>query len=376
MKRIRILFIVNGFAIGGGELKLLELVEQIQLNYSDRFEVFICSVGQGGPMEDRFRALAPTWIFEKKNAYDLSQIWKVIRLIRDRRIDLVQTTLFYADVIGALAARIAGVRHVVSWEAITQPYAKKHLLAYRLAAKWFSRSVAVSHTIQQQVTDMRRVDPRKAMTIHYGVDTDLFKQNTNRAAVRKSLSLCPDTQILGTVARFTEQKGHCYLLDAAPDIVRSHPNVRFVFAGDGPLRTSIEAQADRLGVKSHCCFLGFRSDVTDLLNAFDVFVLPSLYEGLPNVVLEAMACGLPVVATAVDGTPEAVRHGVTGFLVPPKDPGALANALIRLLEDENIVRLMGRNGRLRAEEVFSLDGQVRQFIHLYEQLTHQKDEVS
>jgi glycosyltransferase involved in cell wall biosynthesis len=368
LRQIRLLFLVNGFAIGGGEIKLLELVGEIVRKQAEKFHVMVCSVGQGGPLQKDFEALGiRTEVYPKKGPYDISLVWKVARLMRQERIDMVQTTLFYADVIGTLAARMAGVKHVVSWEAITEPYRRKHLLAYRLASKWFAVSVAVSEAIRRKVMDERHVPPRKAVTIHYGVDPRRFRPGKSHS-LRKELGLGRKQKILGTVARLTTQKGHCYLIEAASRIVEAYPEAHFVFAGDGPLRSELESQTRRVGLEDHIHFLGFRTDVRELMNDFDVFILPSLWEGLPNVVLEVMACGKPVVATAVDGTPEAVVHGQTGFLVPPRNPEALADAVIDILADERQLKAMGMRGRERIVQAFSLNKQIDAFVNLYEKL--------
>jgi glycosyltransferase involved in cell wall biosynthesis len=365
VRKIRVVFVVNGFAVGGGEKKLLELVEKIQKTHAHAFRVTVCSVGQGGPLEPEFRKTGVrTVVFHKRGKYDVSLIWKVARLLREEKADLVQTTLFYADVIGSLAAKLAGVRRVVSWEAITQPYGWKHMTAYRLAAKGFGCSVAVSKAIQNKVVVERHVPRHKTRTIHYGIDLNRFRPKRN-VKVREELGLRSGDTALGTVARFTEQKGHTVLLDAAPVVLKAFPRAHFIFAGDGPLRETLQAQSERLGLMGRVHFLGFRSDVPEMLNAFDVFVLPSLYEGLPNAVLEAMACGLPVVATRVDGTPEAVVHGESGLLVDPADPRRLADALVRVLSNARLRNRLGRAARKRVETRFGLDAQITEFLELY-----------
>jgi glycosyltransferase involved in cell wall biosynthesis len=144
--------------------------------------------------------------------------------------------------------------------------------------------------------------------------------------------------------------------------------VHFVFAGDGPMRDELKRQVNSLGVQNHIHFLGFRNDVETLLRNFDLFILPSLYEGLPNVVLEAMASRLPVIATEVDGTPEAVIHSVTGLLIPPCSPKAIEQAICSLLNDRKLLEAMGNAGRNRVETYFSLETQVYQFIQLYQSL--------
>jgi L-malate glycosyltransferase len=367
-KTARLLFVVNGFAAGGGELKLLELADRLRGRHPGAYRTVVCSVGQGGVLEEAFRRAADRVdVYPKRHAWDAGLVAKVARLIREERIDLVQTTLFYADVIGAAASRLTGVRNVVSWEAVTQPYGPGHLAAYRLASKWYTVSVAVSEAIRRQVSEDRRVPAAKTRTIRYGVDTDRFRPESG-TAVRRSLRLSGKGPVFGTIARLTEQKGHRYLLEAASRALRLRPDLNFVFAGDGPLRDSLTARARSLGIGDRVRFLGYRTDVAALLAAFDVFTLPSLYEGLPNAVLEAMACGKPVVATAVDGTPEVVAEGETGLLVPPRDPDRLSGALLRLAGDARLRSRMGAEARRRAVRDHGVDGQVEAFHRLYQEL--------
>jgi glycosyltransferase involved in cell wall biosynthesis len=367
---MRILFVVNGFAAGGGELKLLELVSELKNRYRYRYRAVVAAVGQGGPLREAFEKIADrTVVLPRKHPYDVSQVAGLCRLIREERIDLVQTTLFYADVIGTLAARLAGVKRIVSWEAVTQPYGAKQMAAYRLAAKGFTVSVSVSNAIRCQVQKERHVPEAKTRTIRYGVDTRKFYPVPD-GSIRKALGLHRMRTVFGTVARLTEQKGHRFLLEALPKIVRERPDAVFVFAGDGPLRKSLESAAAALEVERNVRFLGFRSDVVQLMAAFDAFVLPSLYEGLPNAVLEAMACGKPVIATAVDGTPEAVVHGETGWLVPPRDPAALADAALRFCNSRTLMKKLGHNGRKRAVRTFGIDRQVSAFDELYRKLIY------
>lgn len=362
---INLLQLVNGFAIGGGERKLLELTRCLDRK---KYNIIVCSVGQGGPLQAEFEKLGlKVYVFPKKHKFDVSLIIKVARLMKKERIDIVQMTLFYAEIIGALSALLARVKIKISWEVYTHSRKLRHLLAYRLIYKIVDVVVTVSENTKRIIVKERRIDPTKVITIHYGVDLKRFDRLDGRHK-RDELNLSQDHLILGVIARLTDQKGHIYLIQAAPRIVKEFPEVRFVFAGNGPLRQSLEDKINSLGLNSHFIFLGFRADVKELLNAFDIFVLPSLFEGLPNVVLEAMACSKPVVATSVAGTPEAVADGITGFLVPSRNSAALAKALIRLLKDRNLINNMGKEGRRRVETYFSLESQIEEFQHLYEQL--------
>lgn len=367
--KINMLQLVNGFAIGGGEMKVLELVQRLD---KDRYNITVCSVGQGGPLEAEFRKAAPrVEIFEKRFSFDISLVKKVAQLMREQQIDLVQTTLFYADVIGAYAAALVKVPVVISWEAVTGPFRWYHSWAYHLAMQKIDRVVAVSEDIRQRVIRERKLSPEKVVTIHYGVDLRRFAPQEPRLQ-RAAIGLSHDHLVLGTVARFDHPKGHKYLIAAAPAIVQRFPNARFVLVGDGPLRQQVEQQIDALGVRDHFVLLGFRRDITQLLGLFDLFVLPSLSEGLPNAVLEAMACSNPVVATAVNGVIEVVEHEKTGLLIPPADPERLAAAVIELLSSPDRLKQMGRSGRERVAKFFSVEQQISKFEMLYHSLYEQK----
>jgi len=367
-RKINMLQMVNGFAVGGGEIKLLELIKNLN---PEKYNITICSVGQGGPLQSEFESLGhPVYVFEKKFSFDFSLVTRVSKLMKEKQIDLVQTTLFYADVIGAYAAWLANVPIVISWEAVSHPYKMRHLLSYKLAKRKMDVVVGVSDAIRNQVIEERGVEQEKAVTIHYGID--LQKYYLSNKLKRADISVAKNDLVLGTVARYTDQKGHKYLISAAPDIIKTFPNVHFVFVGDGPNRSDMEAQIKQLGLQNHFHLLGFRTDVVDLLNLFDVFVLPSLYEGLPNVVLEAMACHKPVIATGVDGTVEAVEDGITGYIVPPKNPAALAEKINHLLSLNGKIETMGKASRNRVENHFSLEKQIQEFENLYERLIEKK----
>ena len=290
--------------------------------------------------------------------------------MKERDIDIVMTTLFYADIIGALAAKLGGVRHVISWDTVSNPAESdedkwRHRVAYRLCMSFVDKIVPVSDGVKQFLIEKRGINPKKIQTIHYGVDLEKYNL-VNGKDKRAELGFAKDDFIVGTVARLTVQKGHTYLIDAAPQIVEKFPKVKFVFVGDGPLRDQLEQKVASLNLKDHFHFLGFREDVTEIVNTFDIFTLPSLFEGLPNVILEAMACARPIVATAVDGTPEAIIDNESGLLVPPENPDVLVESLTQLLSNEELRHKLAKNARKRVEDDFSNEQQLKKFNELYE----------
>ena len=375
-RKINILQVVNGLAIGGGELKLLELVKVLHEKRNDRYHVVVCSVGQDGPLYSEFKKLGiKIFIVQKKHKFDITQVYKVYKIIKQEKIDLVQTTLFYADIIGTLSAKLADIQSIISWETVSRPSEShenklRHKFAYKICMNFVSQIISVSDAVKRFLVKECKIRPEKIQTIHYGIDLSQFNRRNGFLSIEKrsELGFAKNDIVIGTVARLTNQKGHRYLVEAAPMILEKCPNVQFVFAGNGPLRKDLENQVDRLGLQKYFHFLGFRRDIQNLLYTFNLFVLPSLFEGLPNVILEAMASGRPVVATTVDGVPELLINGKTGILVPPKSSKALANAIIEVLQKEDKGQSMGAKGRIHVEKNFPYEKQFQKFEHVYEMI--------
>ncbi|MBA3496250.1 MAG: glycosyltransferase [Gemmatimonadales bacterium] len=236
-------------------------------------------------------------------------------------------------------------------------------LNHRAARACVDRYIAVSEEVARRMRARFRVPASKLQVVRNGIDLDRY---CRAADPRLRLLLARDEPraVVLTVARLDPQKGHEYLLAAAAAI----PQAVFVFAGEGEERPRLERMARALGVADRVRFLGHRSDIPDLLAVCDVFVLPSLYEGLPLAVLEAMAAAKPVVATAVGGTDEAVTNGKSGLLVPPAEPSALAGAIRTVLGDPTVARRLGEAGQARARREFSASRMIREVSGVYEDL--------
>ena len=227
----------------------------------------------------------------------------------------------------------------------------------------YRRIIAVSEEVRRRYATDLRVPARKLVVVRNAIRIPPTVPAPDPASRAALLDGRPDYLVL-TPARLHPQKGHTYLLQAAAQV----PNATFVLAGDGPLRPALEAEARDLGVAGRCIFLGERTDVAHLLAAADLFVLPSLFEGLPVSVLEAMAAERPVIATAIGGTDEAVAHERTGLLVPAKDPAALAAAIRRLQDDPAAAHRLAVAGRARVEREFSAAATAGQVMAIYDQV--------
>ncbi len=208
--------------------------------------------------------------------------------------------------------------------------------------------------------------PDRVYAVPNGIDATPYLDDADRTNIRRELGLAEGDVAVGTLAHFTPRKAHADLLKAAVIAVRSAPSLVLLWAGEGPLERSLRIEAARMGLADRVRFLGFRSDALRLHRAFDIFCLPSLLEGLPLSVLEAMASARPCVVTAVSGNPEIVVEGVTGFLVPPRDPERLAEAIAELANDPIARAAMGEAGRQRVLEHFTLDAAVRRMREVIE----------
>ena len=279
----------------------------------------------GNPVSNSFRLIA-----------GLIRLW---RFLREEKIDVIETFTPDSNLVGLLAGRLAGVPVRIAshhgyiegagkWREKAHGWMVNHDFAHCM--------VAVSERVRRIAIQEEGVLPERVRVILNGIDPVEPSKNEpgSQNQSKKALGLKPEDFVYITVSRLTLQKGHTYLLDAIPRVLARFPeNTVFLFAGEGHQREILQAKTTRLGLDGVVKFLGVRSDIPNLLSLSDVFVLPSLWEGLPLALLEAMSAGLPVVATCVEGVDSVITDGENGSLIPPKDFNALAAALIKIRED-------------------------------------------
>ncbi len=292
--------------------------------------------------------------------------------LRSHQIDILHCHMFQSTLYGAPVGRLAGVPAVVETchgtEGWRKGWIKSGFFVDRQISRFVNAHLAVSDATASYLTTRKRLPARKVVAIPNGCDLSSFDPLRPKPdALLAQLDLSPDRPILVTVARLEPQKGHCVLLDALPTVLAGFPSAMLVCVGDGALRPSLEQQARRLGIADSVRFVGYQRNAPDWLALADVVVLPSWYEGLPLVAVEALAAGRAFVGTAVDGTSEVVVHQQTGLTVPPGDSPALAGAILRLLGDDALRGRLARQGRRRVELHFSADRQLRQTEDLYRQ---------
>jgi glycosyltransferase involved in cell wall biosynthesis len=371
-RRIRVMYFLNTTDRGGVEHHVLDLLRCVDRR---RFDLLlVCPPVLAAKLRADVEAIGvPLDEVDVRRPWHLAGMWRLWRLIRRWRPDVVHSHLYSSGRFGNPIAWVSGVPLVLETghleEAWRSGWQNWLALADGMICRFTHRIIAVSHAVKRFYVTAKRVPERKVVVIHNGIDLDRFAPDAPRdiAALRQELGLGPKDRVACVVGRLAEQKGHCYLLEAAKTIFAAVPEARLVVAGQGPLEQPLKALAAELGVAERVVFAGFRSDADNIYALSDVAVLPSLFEGLPLTVAEAQAMRKPVVATRVSGTPEVLIDGETGVLVPPRDAPALAEAVIRLLNDPVLARRMGERGREHVCAHFSLKLQIEETENVYEQ---------
>jgi glycosyltransferase involved in cell wall biosynthesis len=324
------------------------------------FTVHVVSLSGRGALRSRIESTAASITVFKlrslKSPSTLRQMVRFGRWCREHGIRAVQACDFYANVFALPAATLAGVpvrigaRRDVFMPERTPGQQRLQRLAYQLAHRVVANSsAAVERLIEEGVADGRIVH------IANGIDMSRFVASAQTRPRR----------VITTVANLRPGKGHDVLLKAAARVVRRIPDVQFKIVGDGSERQALEQQASALRISAQVSFLGHRDDVPDILQGSDIFAFPSFMEASPNAVIEAMAAGLPIVATRVGGIPEVIEHERSGLLVPPRDDRALAAGILRLIERPELASRVGEGARQAVESRFSFDRMVSEFQELF-----------
>jgi glycosyltransferase involved in cell wall biosynthesis len=370
---VRVLYLIDSLGPGGAEHLLAA-----SLPFLRRAGVVPSVVAlqeqQGNPVAARIEAQGiPVCELGIRRLRQRGAYARVRDTIRAAAPDVVHTQLEFSAVLGIPAARRLGLPTIATLHTLDEPPPRSRLaLHFRLMAWALRRArrvIAVSEITRRHYLDRARLRPERVMTIHNGIDPSAFQAPPGeRDAARRELGLDASAPVLVTVAVQREPKGIQHMLAALPEVAAAFPAVRYLLVGDGPHRRALEGLAARLGVADRVVFAGARDDVPRLLAAADLFVLPSLTEALPTVVAEAMAAGLPIVATTVGGIPEMVGHGEAALLVPPSDPAALAAAVCRLLANPRQAAAMGRAGRRVVAARFDIRAQAKALADDYRAL--------
>jgi glycosyltransferase involved in cell wall biosynthesis len=358
---VRLLLVVDSLEVGGAERHVVDLAAALSLR---AHEVTVaCSVpgDLSGLLEEANVPVRPLLDQLVKRRVSAAYARGLRRLVKEERFDLVHAHIYASAAAAAIATVGTGVPLVVTEHTEAGWRGRRA----RLVSRWFCRRasqvIAVSGAVRRRLVQQDDVPPEKIAVIPNAVPASPEK-GPGAPPLQDELR---DGPLVGVVARLQPEKGVATFLKAVARVAKVVPRARFIVAGDGPLRAELEALVGRLGLEQNVYFLGFRSDPRALIGLLDVLVVPSHTEGAPLVVLEAMAAGVPVVASAVGGIPDQVRHGEDGLLVPPGDPAALGDAVLELLGDPGLARRMGAAGSRKAATDFSHATMVERAVKVY-----------
>jgi len=376
MEKIRVLEMIDRPFLGGGQINLLSIAKNLD---REKFEVFVAS-REGGPLVDEVKKNKINYIPIPFSKGIKGKIFREIASFLERqRIDILHTHGGVAGLYGRWAAHKSRTPVVVhTLHGIHYLHYRNLLLkgAFILLERIFTRFtdalILVSDADRKRAAALKLAPESKMFVIKNGIDFTEAKERDYLEKKKKELGLDLSQPIVGTVARLHRQKGLIYLLRAAREVQQAIPEVKILIVGGGPLHLKLERAVLRAGLGNCLVFMGERKDAQELLSLFDVFVLSSLWEGLPYVLIEASALGKPIVATDVDGVKEVIKNGETGILVPPRNPKKLAEAIIRLLQKKDFALKLGERAKKTIPLKYSLSRMVEEVQNLYLKL-YQRD---
>ncbi len=354
-------FCITDLDPGGAERSLVQLVTRLDRT---RWEPHVfCLSTPGALVEELAKADVPVVCLDAKHAW---QIWILGRLVRElKRLKpkLLQTFLFHGNLLGRVAGWLAGVKHIVSGIRVAERRSRIPLWLDRITNRLVERNVCVSQSVAEFSVQAGGLAADKISVIANGVDADRFANA--EAADLSEFEIPPASKTVIAVGRLDPQKGPELLIDAAGQLIPQHDDLHVLFVGAGPLDEELRRTVRDRKLADRIHFAGWRPDVAELLKAAYCLALPSLWEGMPNAVLEAMAAGLPVVASQVEGTAELIDNGKTGFLVAPSSVTKLASALDQLLRDDDAAKSIGRAAQASGRQHHAIDAKVAEYERLY-----------
>jgi len=363
-KKITVLHLIDSLPREGAEMVIYDLIQQ---GDRESFEMLVCALTRGGGVAEMLEEIGvPVFILGRSSAWDMKTLRRLINLIKERQVDIIHTHLFSSHLWGGLAAAflrgcvLFRTEHNMSeWKNIP------HRVVDKLLSLRTDQIVAVSKPVRESISARCRIPLSKVWTIENGINIDRLKGGGDPTGKLYELGIPPGSSLIGCSAALTPKKGHEYLLDAAEIVLAERENIYFLLLGDGELREELNSSIKARGMEGRVLLLGSRPDAVEIVALLDIFVLSSIREGLSIALLEAMALGRAVVVTGVGGSIDLIRDGISGFLVPPRDGPALAEALGRVLDNP---KLKERLGRAAAEDVlagYKMGKMVREYDRLY-----------
>ena len=365
---IKVAHVVEDLKVGGIE----KIIEHIVMSLdAQRFEIAVLCLSRGGAIADKLLAhKKDVEILNIKNFHNPFSVLKVVKWLKRKKIDIIHTHGYPAGVLGRVASFFAGVPCIFHHVHSTYfKLNKRNHLIESFLGRFTRKVICCSETVKRFVLEKEGIPKDKLVVIYNGIPEPKTLRASAVKGLRKSLDIPRNSSVIGCVASLTQHKGHRYLFEALQTI----DDMYLLLVGDGPLRRKLAGKASTLNIASRVIFAGSQIEATPYMHIMDIVVLSSAErEGLGISLIEAMALSKPVVATKIGGIPEVVCDGHTGILIRPKDSGALAGAIHRLLSSPGLKEKMGLHGRNRYLQLFTLKQMIKKIKELYEKCYEKK----
>jgi glycosyltransferase involved in cell wall biosynthesis len=364
-RKIKLAQITHDLRIGGLQQVVVNLCRTIDRERFDIIVICLRALGAFVPEVERM-GIKVKLVPQKQNGTDYFSFLKLANILKEEKIEVIHTHNTQPFFDGTIAGLLAGVKTIIHTDhARNFPDKRRYMFAEWLVSHFAYKIVGVSDHTCHNLVYYEKIPENKIITIMNGIDLTRYKIEIDRQKKRAELGLNRKGPIIGLAVRLVEAKGVRYLLEAMTDVVPLFPDITLLIAGDGPLQDELKKMSVALGIEERVLFTGSRLDIPELLKLFDIYVLPSVSEGLPMVLLEAMAAGCPIIATEVGGVPMAIHDGQNGSLVKPKDPKALSSEIMRLLSNKDVGKRYSENAVRLAQEKFSAEAMTRSYERLY-----------
>jgi glycosyltransferase involved in cell wall biosynthesis len=365
-KRVKVLYVFAALPVGGAEEVLVTEVEGLD---PTRFDPRICVLSEIGPVGKLLESRGfPVKALQrmKSHRFDPWIIRDLYRLIKTEKVEVVHTHLYDGNKYGRLAAGLARVPCLIShYHNVYVRRRTKYHLINRALSLLNDRILAVSQAVKESVVRFDRIAPERIEVLYNGIDPSRFEGDFQDSDVRQKFGVKPEDFLIGVVARLEEQKGHIYLFRALTQLLPAFPQIKVLIVGDGSRRSALEFSVREMGLSERVLFVGTRKDIPEILAALDLFIQPSLWEGFSLAILEALAIGAPVVATAVGGAAEVIRPGIDGLLIPPGEVSSLIATVREVILDPRKYREMGQRGKQTVGQKFTRAKHIAGLQELY-----------
>lgn len=358
---IRIAFCVTDLDPGGAERALVQLVTRLDRH---RFNPAVICLSSPGVLVEKLEAAnVPVKCLGARRWWDMRLLWRLSAELKRLRPQILQTFLFHANVTGRLAAWWCGVPHVFSGIRVAERRRNLHLQLDRWTESLVDRHVCVSQSVADYSRDVAHLSARKLCVIPNGVDAERFVSATPLDL--RPWNIQADDDVWVTVGRLDPQKGPWILFEALQKLLLTHPRLKLLWAGQGPLKDEMQRWIDDRKLADSIHLIGWQDNIAGLLRAAQGFVLASQWEGMPNVILEAQAAGLPVISTAAEGVAEIILPGETGWIVPVGNAAELARCWDDALNNRDLTQRIAAAGQQRVQQHFTWDTMAERYMAIY-----------